>query len=121
MSTNVKVAPVRWTPAERRLLAVLVDNEQLSQTEIARKMDMDDGAISRIVGKLADHRIVTVSQPEHDKRRNIVTLTAQGRKLAGSFCEKCGGYGRSTHFPLHRHCSACGGSGFAKREVKHAV
>jgi MarR family transcriptional regulator, lower aerobic nicotinate degradation pathway regulator len=63
-----------------RLLASLADQGAASQAELSRRTGIDPSDVVAAVNDLASRRFVTRKRDPHDARRNIVTLTAGGRR-----------------------------------------
>lgn len=63
------------------VLALYYEGDQ-SQQEIANTCERDKSSVQRSISSLVKHEIVQVAQDPHDKRRNIVHLTAKGKSIA---------------------------------------
>lgn len=64
------------------VVMVLYYEGDQSQQEIAVSCDRDKSSIQRSISSLLKREIVQVAQDPHDKRKNIVHLTAKGKSLA---------------------------------------
>jgi DNA-binding MarR family transcriptional regulator len=65
---------------EARVLYELGQAEGIGAGELAARLSLDAGYLSRLVGKLESQGLVTRQAGEEDRRRSHVTLTAPGRK-----------------------------------------
>ena len=66
---------------EWRVLAVLGSYPDSSAGEVARRTAMDKVAVSRAVGRLIDSGRVRRETDPQDRRRSVLELTAQGRRI----------------------------------------
>jgi DNA-binding MarR family transcriptional regulator len=71
------------TPAECRVLVVLGREPGLSAVEVASRTQLDKVAVSRAVTKLVARGQVERRFADADRRRSILTLTEEGRRLLG--------------------------------------
>jgi MarR family transcriptional regulator, lower aerobic nicotinate degradation pathway regulator len=62
------------------LLAVLDEFGPLSQTALSERSGLDRSDVVRWVDELAADKLVRRSQDPDDRRRNVVTITAAGRR-----------------------------------------
>lgn len=69
-----------WHRSQFTLLAVLDEFGPLNQTEMSERSGLDRSDIVRWVDELADHKLVRRTQDPGDRRRNVVTITAAGRR-----------------------------------------
>jgi DNA-binding MarR family transcriptional regulator len=69
------------TVAEWAVLRELYDVDACAPNEIASRMGMTRGTISKLVDRLAEKTLVTRTGSEEDRRYQIVALTAKGRRL----------------------------------------
>lgn len=67
--------------AEWRLLAILARFEPLSANGVARRSAMDKVRVSRAVWRAVDRGLVRRDTDEQDRRRSVLSLTAEGRAL----------------------------------------
>jgi DNA-binding MarR family transcriptional regulator len=63
-----------------RLLASLADQGAASQAELGRRTGIDPSDVVAAVHELESRGFVTRQRDPHDARRNVVTLTARGRR-----------------------------------------
>jgi DNA-binding MarR family transcriptional regulator len=63
-----------------RLLASLADEGPASQAELGRRTGIDPSDVVAAVNDLAGRRLVTRTRDPHDARRNVINLTAAGRR-----------------------------------------
>ncbi|WP_343074036.1 MarR family winged helix-turn-helix transcriptional regulator [Microvirga zambiensis] len=69
------------TIPEWRVLATLGQSERISAKEIGRHSSMHKTKVSRAVRALEERRWLTRRESEEDRREEILSLTAQGRKV----------------------------------------
>jgi MarR family transcriptional regulator, lower aerobic nicotinate degradation pathway regulator len=69
-----------WHRSQFTLLAVLEEFGPLNQTEMSERSGLDRSDIVRWVDELAEHKLVRRTQDPTDRRRNVVTITAAGRR-----------------------------------------
>lgn len=62
------------------VLAALEEYGALSQADLGRRLGLDRNEVSGIVARLAGARHVNRQANPADRRRNVVTLTASGRR-----------------------------------------
>ena len=67
---------------EWRILAVLFDGVGRSVGEIAEYVFLPQPTVSRWVARLDAKKLVGRTEPEGDRRRSVVHLTASGRRVA---------------------------------------
>lgn len=77
---------------EWRVMAVLGEESDLSAAQVAERTAMDKVAVSRAVNKLLDNdRLVRHFSP-NDKRRSVLALSEEGRKIYGEVIPIALGY-----------------------------
>ena len=69
-----------WHRSQFTLLAVLDEFGPLNQTEMSERSGLDRSDIVRWVDELVAHKLVRRTQDPSDRRRNVVTITAAGRR-----------------------------------------
>lgn len=74
------VVHTRFTLQEARVLYELGKVEGIGAGELAGRLALDAGYLSRLVAKLEAQELVTRAAGAQDKRRSLVALTASGRK-----------------------------------------
>ena len=81
---------VTLSPAESRLLLVLLDSGHMTIGSIARKMDVAASRITRLVDSLVEGKYVRRKSDPADRRRLWVMLTPKGDEIADklSLCSK---------------------------------
>jgi DNA-binding MarR family transcriptional regulator len=79
---SVKLAARGVTVAEWVLLRELYDRESAAPSELAERLGMTRGAISKLVERLSVKSLVTRSGDARDGRRHHLTLSPAGRSLA---------------------------------------
>jgi DNA-binding MarR family transcriptional regulator/N-acetylglutamate synthase-like GNAT family acetyltransferase len=68
-----------YSLAEARVLFELAQSEQAEVAELRRRLDMDAGYLSRILGRLEASGLVERERSAADARRQIARLTGRGR------------------------------------------
>lgn len=76
-----KVEACGVTVAEWVLLRELLDTQPAAPSELAERLGMTRGAISKLVERLLQKELVARTLSETDRRRQSVSLTPAGRKL----------------------------------------
>jgi DNA-binding MarR family transcriptional regulator len=76
------------TIPEWRVLATLGQSEKISAKEIGRHSSMHKTKVSRAVRALEERRWLTRRESEEDRREEILSLTAQGRKVYNDIVPK---------------------------------
>jgi DNA-binding MarR family transcriptional regulator len=71
-----KVSSVDWV-----ILAILLDEEGLSQNEIAAKTIKDKTTIARQIDKLEERKLIQRVKESSDQRVSLVYLSDQGKEL----------------------------------------
>lgn len=64
------------------VLMLVYYREHASQQEIGTTLGRDKASINRTIAYLAKHAYVTVAADQNDKRKTIIQLTPEGKKLA---------------------------------------
>jgi DNA-binding MarR family transcriptional regulator len=75
------LAPFGLDGRELAVLAVLAAGRPLSQLEAARRLGVDRTTMVALVDALEGKGLVKRRRSEEDRRRNIVELTEQGRRV----------------------------------------
>jgi DNA-binding MarR family transcriptional regulator len=78
---KVKVERHGVTVAEWVVMRALFDEGGLKPSYVAEKIGLSRGAVSKLVERLAVKRLVVVRQDVADRRAQVVTLSAVGRRL----------------------------------------
>lgn len=65
---------------ETRLLASLADEGPASQAELGRRTGIDPSDVVAAINELEARRALTRARDPQDARRNVITLTAAGRR-----------------------------------------
>jgi len=52
----------------------------LTMSELSRRLMVTNGNLTALVGRLAEERLVRRASPPHDRRAQLVSLTAAGRR-----------------------------------------
>jgi DNA-binding MarR family transcriptional regulator/GNAT superfamily N-acetyltransferase len=66
---------------EVRVLYELAHRDQLTATQLARDLGLDQGYLSRILSDFAQRGLVKKTQSEKDARQQHLSLTAKGKKV----------------------------------------
>ena len=66
--------------AEARILYELTQHDDLTATEIAARLDLDPGYLSRMLSAFVRRGLVTRTRSAEDRRQSRLSLTAKGRK-----------------------------------------
>ncbi|MDQ3766138.1 MAG: bifunctional helix-turn-helix transcriptional regulator/GNAT family N-acetyltransferase [Actinomycetota bacterium] len=69
-----------YSLAESRILFELGSPGSGSPTELAERLQLDLGYVSRVLSKLKDRGLVVSENSKDDRRRQVLSLTAEGRK-----------------------------------------
>jgi DNA-binding MarR family transcriptional regulator len=78
---KLKVEERGVTVAEWVVLRVLFDADRLHPSDVAERMGMTRGAISKLLERLSAKKLVAVTIERGDRRYQSVCLTAAGRKI----------------------------------------
>jgi|SRR4051794_27797610 len=62
-----------------RVLVALADDGPLSQAELGRRLGIDRSDMAAVANELEARGYLTRERDEQDRRRNVVSLTANGR------------------------------------------
>lgn len=76
-----KVEAEGVTVAEWVFLRLLYDTDDIAPSELAGRMGMTRGAVSKLTDRLADKALVTRAADPRDKRAQTLVLTGAGRAL----------------------------------------
>ena len=79
---NYMLKDTNLTRAQIPMLMKLLIDDNICQDELAKPLKLDRGAVTRTLSKLEDEGYITRTQDEENKRRNKISLTESGRKLA---------------------------------------
>ena len=75
------------TMAEGMVLYHLSLEGQTRQEDIARCFNVDNGMVARAVARLEENELVTRQVSDRCRREKVVTLTEEGRRVAGCIQE----------------------------------
>lgn len=78
---KTKVEQQGVTVAEWVVLRALLDQDGIKPSELAAKIGLTRGAISKLVDRLVAKDLLAVRSDSHDARAQVVTLKAAGRRL----------------------------------------
>jgi DNA-binding MarR family transcriptional regulator/N-acetylglutamate synthase-like GNAT family acetyltransferase len=65
---------------EARLLYEVANAEEPTATEIAQRLRLDLGYVSRLLSRLEERKLIRRTNSEKDARQNLIALTVAGRK-----------------------------------------
>ncbi len=82
-----KVESQGVTVAEWVLLRELFDVRTVNPSQLADKLGMTRGAVSKLVERLCQKELAVRSYSEGDRRYQTITLTAAGRKLVPTLAQ----------------------------------
>jgi DNA-binding MarR family transcriptional regulator len=71
--------------AQEMDILLAVDDEPYSMSELAERVRVDPGNLTRIVRRLERRGLVTHNQHEHDKRLKALALTDEGERVHEAF------------------------------------
>lgn len=74
------VTQTAFSLPEARVLFELNNNIATSAGDVARAMDVDPAYVSRILNRLSDQGLIAILPSTHDRRRNEVHLTGDGKR-----------------------------------------
>src|ERR1700689_3449212 len=66
---------------ERSTLALVYQHEQILPSELADMEKVTSQSMSQIINKLAEHGYIKKTWSKTDKRKVIITITANGKKI----------------------------------------
>ncbi|HEX7159547.1 MAG TPA: bifunctional helix-turn-helix transcriptional regulator/GNAT family N-acetyltransferase [Edaphobacter sp.] len=72
----------QFTLPEARVLYEIAQRRQITPSEIAATLMLDLGYVSRILGNLADRRLITRKPSPIDGRQSLLSVTRSGEKAA---------------------------------------
>lgn len=67
---------------QRRILVTLLKRESLTQKELQDALEISSGALSEILGKMEEAKLIARKKSRDDKRQVKLTLTGAGREMA---------------------------------------
>jgi MarR family transcriptional regulator, lower aerobic nicotinate degradation pathway regulator len=104
------------TPPQFAALAKLSDAGETSQNQLGQLIAMDAATVKGVIDRLKARGLVALSKHDGDKRRLLVSLTAEGREAVENLIPKARTITRETLAPL----SAKEASAFMKLLTKLA-
>jgi DNA-binding MarR family transcriptional regulator len=75
-------APHGVTPQQLWLILMLRNGDSLTASDLSVRMPIDKAAASRLIDRLVDLGWVATSASRADRRRQLLTLTAKGKRAA---------------------------------------
>ncbi len=72
-------------PSHGAILSLLFREDEISMSNIARRIDRDKSTVTALVQKLSEHGYVTKRRDTNDSRVTYVSLTRAGRALEPDF------------------------------------
>jgi len=76
------LAPYRLAPEQHLLMSLLLQQEGLSQNDIAQQLSKDKASVARMLASLESKGYITKEVSDYDRRFVKVYVTSEGRKLA---------------------------------------
>ena len=76
-----ELAPLDLTARQYLLLAIAAGGTELSQQDLAKKLDLDPTIVVKIIDNLEDRGLLERARSVDDRRRHQLTLTTKGKKL----------------------------------------
>ncbi|MBQ9264025.1 MAG: MarR family transcriptional regulator [Clostridia bacterium] len=67
---------------QARVLRLLLEEGKISQREIQERLNIQAGSISELISKLEGKGFIRRSRDEADRRKVLLSLTAEGRRAA---------------------------------------
>lgn len=77
--------PEKKSHGRGRLVALLMDNGPMAQSQLAAQLGIRPQSLSELIGKVEADGLVTRHQSAEDKRQTIVSLTEKGRANVETF------------------------------------
>ncbi|MEA1960736.1 MAG: MarR family winged helix-turn-helix transcriptional regulator [Bacillota bacterium] len=65
---------------QRKSLGILYGCGSMTATELGKKLDMEKGSLTTLIGSLENMGLVSRHDDPHDRRRALVALTPEGKK-----------------------------------------
>jgi DNA-binding MarR family transcriptional regulator len=75
--------PIHVTPTQGGMLLVIEDRPGLTQTELARVMDVQRPTLLQALTKLEEAKLVKLTRQSSDRRSTALHLTAAGHRAVG--------------------------------------
>lgn len=88
------------TPTQWAVLAKLHEADKCSQNQLGRETGMDTSTIKGVVNRLSSRKLIEVTPDTNDKRRLLIRLSDEGRKLYASHSGAAYLVGEHTMSPL---------------------
>jgi DNA-binding MarR family transcriptional regulator len=80
-SLNAKLAQHNIPSSNWSALRALWRQDQCSQVDLAERLHVEKSSLSQVLVSLERKGLITLTRNPHDKRKTIVLLTPQGRRL----------------------------------------
>ncbi len=81
------LAPLDLTPSQAEVLRCLADAGPLSLNALGRRLVCETGSPSRLVSTMVERGWIVRREDSRDRRQVTLTLTGNGRRLAGAVQE----------------------------------
>jgi DNA-binding MarR family transcriptional regulator len=75
------LAELNITYPQYVVMMALWEQDEITIAELLAKTAIDGGAMTQILKKMADKSLLEIIKDEHDKRKRLVQLTAEGQAL----------------------------------------
>lgn len=79
-SDNMLVNASRVTTAQAAVLTLVASGDGVTQNEMARRLGINESAITSMIAKLLDRRLVSRSRSKTDARARQIRITAKGKR-----------------------------------------
>jgi len=73
--------PLKLTPRDFNMLALLAGDGPVSQHVLASRYKVDRTTMAQLVDGLADRDLLARMENEHDRRSNLLYITVKGKKV----------------------------------------
>ena len=78
---RAELEPIGASMPVVELMKLAVSGGDLSQLEVSQEIELEPGALCRLLGELEEQKLVTRRRDPDDKRRVLVAATASGSSL----------------------------------------
>lgn len=73
---------------QTKIISVLYHRNGLTSTELARMLDIEKGGLTSIIDQLEQMNLVVRRPDAHDRRKQLLSLSEQGRRLMEQVMER---------------------------------
>lgn len=85
LTLEKKLASEGITPSQWMMVMALEENDHQVQSDLGKKLNLDNATITRIVDKLTEKGLLERKQAKDDRRAQIVSLTDKGKKKCNKY------------------------------------